>query len=199
MYYLICFNQLILESKWDLTTREVVKKVISIIKENNPGSYSILSSEEDGLIIFFDWSFDDELKEPYYLNGNYDDESDTIQIVLNINRKFYPQSLYDILADLNDIFRHEFEHHLQSISLIDIEDIDKKNKVGYKYYLQSHEIPAEIQGFRRISKLRKQPIETVIKDWFIRNKEINNLNPEELDIIVNNLVDAYYKHFPKSK
>jgi hypothetical protein len=83
--------------------------------------------------------------------------------------------------------------------LIDIEDIDKKNKVGYKYYLQSHEIPAEIQGFRRISKLRKQPIETVIKDWFIRNKKISNLNPEELDIIVNNLVDAYYKHFPKSK
>ena len=122
-----------------------------------------------------------------------------IQIVLNINRKFYPQSLYDILADLNDIFRHEFEHHLQSISLIDIEDIDKKNKVGYKYYLQSHEIPAEIQGFRRISKLRKQPIETVIKDWFIRNKKISNLNSEELDIIVNNLVGAYYKHFPKSK
>ena len=62
------------------------------------------------------------------------------------------------------------------------------------------EINSEIGRLsKEISKLRKQPIETVIKDWFIRNKEINNLNPEELDIIVNNLVDAYYKHFPKSK
>ena len=194
------------ESKWDAPVRKMVRDMVTIIKNDDTGSWMLPSeiSDEDeysfhnvpGFQIYFDWDYEYNLEEPYYLNGDYDNDTDTMNIVLFINPKYFPQTMYDIVADLNDIVRHELEHHLQEWGYEEGEDTGKTNKLGINYYLKKMEIPAEIKGFRRIAKLRKQPIEKVITDWFERHKNIHKFSEKQLKKLIPILVDYYNKYYP---
>ena len=56
---------------------------------------------------------------------------------------------------------------------------------------QEKEIPAEIAGFRRIVKLRNEPVEKVIRDWFYRHKSTHELPNEDIEELVVFLSDKY--------
>lgn len=198
-------------SKWDQPIRTIVKDMVKIIKNNDTGSWMLPNeirqedSNDEGysfynvpeFTLYFDWDFNSKIKEPYYLNGNYDDETDSMQVVLYVNPEFYPQSMYNIVGDLNDMVRHEFEHHLQSWGYRDVDysDIGDESPTNYKYYLQKHEVPAEIAGFRRIVKLRKEPVEKVIRDWFIRNQSVHKLNDRKKEKLIKKLVKKYNEFY----
>ena len=53
------------------------------------------------------------------------------------------------------------------------------------------ESPAEIAGFRRIVKLRNEPVEKVIRDWFHRHKSTHELPDEDIEELVVFLSDKY--------
>jgi hypothetical protein len=194
------------ESKWDAPVRKMVRDMVTIIKNDDTGSWMLPSEISDeheysfhnvpGFQIYFDWDYEYSLEEPYYLNGDYDNDTDTMNVVLVINPKYFPQSMYNIVADLNDIIRHELEHHLQEWGYEEEEETGKTNKLGINYYLKKMEIPAEMKGFRRIVKLRKQPIEKVITDWFERHKNIHKFSEKQLKKLIPILVDYYKKYYP---
>lgn len=196
-------------SKWDEPTRKMVRDIVTIIKNDDTGSWRLPSEISDneqyeffdvpGVEVLFDWDYDYNLDSPYYLNGDYHGESDTMNVVLMINPKYHPQSMYDIVADLNDIVRHEFEHHLQEWGHAKEEETGKDNRRGINYYLKRDEIPAEMKGFRRIVKLRNEPAEKVITDWFERHKDTHKFSDKQLKRLIPQLVDYYYQYYPKNK
>ena len=172
----------------DLTTRRIVRDIIKIVRSGEEGNWELPSdlSGDDyydkDIIVFFDWSTNwKEEGQKYFLDGDYDDETESIQVVLFINKDYYPELLYDLIADLNDIIAHEYEHHKQYLGLRPDSEvyIDGKQPKNYEYYLQSHEIPAVLQGFRRVMKLRKIGIDEVIDGWLRRN--ISNRDMSEKD------------------
>lgn len=163
----------------DLPTRQIVRDMIKIVKSGDEGSYTLpleIDGKDDykhGLSVIFDWNY--SWKEPnqkYFVDGDYDDESETMGVVLFMNKEYYPESLYDLISDLNDIVRHEYEHHMQNKGFrsdTPFTDIPRsKQPKSYKYYLQQHEIPAVLQGFRRVMKLKNQTLDTVMDDWYSR-------------------------------
>jgi hypothetical protein len=194
-------------SKWDAPVRKMVRDITDIIKKDDTGSWLLpgeISDDEEyvfhntpGVQIYFDWDYDYKIDERYYLNGDYDGETDTIRVHLVINSNYYPQSMYDIVADLNDIIRHEYEHHLQEWGYAKEEETGKDSRRGISYYLKKNEIPAEIEGFRRIVKLRKETPEKVITDWFERHKNIHKFSDKQLSRLIPKLVDYYYEYYPK--
>jgi hypothetical protein len=194
-------------SKWDAPVRKMVRDITDIIKKDDTGSWLLPGEISDdgeyvfhdtpGVQIYFDWDFDYKIDSRYYLNGDYDGETDTIRVHLVINPNYYPQSMYDIVADLNDNIRHEFEHHLQEWGYAKEEETGKDSRRGISYYLRKEEIPAEIEGFRRIVKLRKEPVEKVITDWFERHKNIHKFSEKQLKRLIPKLVDYYYEYYPK--
>jgi hypothetical protein len=196
-------------SKWDQPIRTMVRDIVTIIKNDDTGSWLLPIDVSDnteykfyntpGVQIYFDWDYDYNIDGEYYLNGDYDGNTDTMNVILMINPKYHPQSMYDIVADLNDIVRHEYEHHLQEWGYADEEETGKDSRRGISYYLKKNEIPAEIEGFRRIVKLRKETPEKVIKDWFQRHKNIHKFSDKQLSRLLPQLVDYYYKYYPKSK
>jgi hypothetical protein len=119
-----------------------------------------------------------------------------MNVILFINPKNFPQSMYDIVADLNDIVRHEYEHHLQEWGYAEEEETGKDNRRGINYYLKKDEIPAEMKGFRRIVKLRKEPIEKVMTDWFKRHQSIHKFSENQLKKLIPQLLKYYNKYFP---
>jgi hypothetical protein len=107
--------------------------------------------------------------------------------------------MYDLVADLNDIIAHEYEHHKQYLGLRPDSEVKIKGKQpkNYKYYLQSHEIPAVLKGFRRVMKLRKIGIEPVIDGWLTRNISNKDMSEKDQLKLKQELVKQYELRYGK--
>ena len=199
-------NEIITEgSKMDKPTRDVVRDLLNVIKKG-PGEYYLpeeLVGDEMSYIynnlpafsVEITVKEDMSIKGDYMMNASTVDDGDIIEIVLIKNPTKFPEAYYDLVADLNDTVRHELEHVLQDFGYRDVQSDDSEKPNDKEYYKQAHEVPAEIAGFRRIVKLRRQSPEQVIRDWFNRNKEVHQLPDEDIDELVLYLTDEYKKKY----
>ncbi len=197
----------------DAPIREIVRTLLNIIKSKETGNHYLPEEITDGekfeydfknipyFSIEFTYLLDPNLKDDYLIDGRTVDEGNTITISLTINPNSLPNALYDIIADLNDITAHELEHVYQTEwgspdnEKDPYEGNEDERPQDKRYYKQPHEIPAELKGFRRVNKLRKEPIEKTIRDWFSRNKNVHNLNDEDTDEIVLFLINKYKEKY----
>ncbi len=192
----------------DLPVRTIVREMTDIVKKEIRGEFYLpedstgeMNYEFEGLPLFtieFNVTWDGTIDGEYIVDGTTVDEGDTIVIVLVINPSYYPKNLYGIIGDLNDIVRHEIEHVYQDAGYRDSEEVrmdDEQAPTTKDYYKQSYEIPAEIKGFRRLVKLRKQSPEKVIKDWFKRSKPVHQLSDEDIDELTTFLSEKYYEYY----
>jgi len=91
----------------DSDTRMIVKDIIRIIKNSDEGSWELPSDISDeeyypyDMTVFFDWNFNwKEGNQKYFVDGDYDDETESMQVVVFLNKDFYPELMYDLVADL---------------------------------------------------------------------------------------------------
>lgn len=210
---LILEGVIVESSVTDQPVREIVRTLVNIIKSQETGTHYLPEDiSEDGetfeydfkkiplFSIEFNYGIDHTVDGEYKIDGQiYDD--DTIKIDLIINPNNYPQSMYDIIADLNDVTAHEIEHIYQNAWERPDDEIDPfegnpdERPTGKEYYKQPHEVPAELAGFRRINRLRKEPIEKTIRDWFNRNRNVHQLNDEDIDELTEYLSQQYNEKF----
>jgi len=197
----------------DAPIREIVRTLVNIIKSKETGNHYLPEEITNGekfeydfknipyFSIEFTYLLDPNLKDDYLIDGSTVDEGNTITISLTINPNSLPNVLYDVIADLNDITAHELEHVYQTEwgspdnEKDPYEDNEDERPQDKRYYKQPHEIPAELKGFRRVNKLRKEPIEKTIRDWFNRNKNVHSLNDEDTDEIVLFLINKYKEKY----
>ena len=189
-------------------TRMIVKDIIRIIKNGDEGSWELPSDISDeeyypyDMTVFFDWNFSwKEGNQKYFIDGDYDDETESMQVVVFLNKDFYPELMYDLVADLNDIIAHAYEHNKQYLGLRPAFEVKTKGKQpkDYKYYLQSHEIPAVLQGFRRVMKLRKTGIESVIDGWLQRNISNQDMSEKDQKKLRSELIKQYELRYGKKR
>jgi len=197
----------------DAPIREIVRTLVNIIKSKGTGNHYLPEEITNGekfeydfknipyFSIEFTYLLDPNLKDDYLIDGSTVDEGNTITISLTINPNSLPNVLYDVIADLNDITAHELEHVYQTEwgspdnEKDPYEGNEDERPQDKRYYKQPHEIPAELKGFRRVNKLRKEPIEKTIRDWFNRNKNVHSLNDEDTDEIVLFLINKYKEKY----
>lgn len=205
---------LIVESSvMDAPVRKVVRDLVNIVKFKETGSYSLPEDSTDGeeyeynfknvpyFNVELDYTTDYNINGEYMINASLLDDDFTIAIKLIVNPKHFPQSLFDIVADFNDAIAHELEHIYQDSWLRPEEEMDiyadneSNRPQGKDYYLQSHEIPAQFKGLRRISKLRKESIKKTLKDWFMRNREVHNLSIFDIQEVVDHLAKIFKEKY----
>ena len=178
--------------------RNVVKDIVTILKNNEEGEFNLPDNDEGMGYSFnrFPVEFtvelyvehDDNL-DGYQLNAEYSHEDDVIEIIIRYNPDDLRTSMYDIVGELNEVIAHELEHSLQSYR--GEFDDEERNEVTdpLKYYLQPHEIPAQIAGFKRIARLRRLPLETVIRQWFDSHGDIHSMNKKQQEKVIKTLLD----------
>ena len=198
---LILEGVIVESSVTDAPVRQIVRSLVNIIKTKETGMYYLpedLGDSDDVEYNFknipyfsveFDYTENYNIDDEYLINAVLFNEDFTISIKLIINPKFYPQSMYDIIADLNDVLAHEIEHIYQLSWERPEDEMDvysnreHERPQGKDYYLQSHEIPAQFKGLRRINKLRKEKMSKTIRDWFKRNQSVHNLSDNDIEEI----------------
>lgn len=194
-----------IESSINSVTRTVVRDLLNVIKKGQGEYYLPEELVGDEMLYLFpnlpEFSIvlnvteDMSIKGDYMIDGNTAEDGDEIDIRLVMNPTKFPEAYYDLVADLNDIVRHELEHVLQDFGYRDVQSTDDVKPEGKEYYKQAHEVPAEIAGFRRIVKLRNETPEKVIRDWFNRNQEVHQLPEEDIEELVLYLTDEYQKKY----
>lgn len=171
--------------------RKVVQDIIRVFKEgegeyvlpediNDEPSYNFSTLKTDFTV---EVKIDkDESIEGFEIDGGYYDDEDTFEVHIQYNPKFFPETYYDLIGELNELIRHELQHLIQSERGIDrpTDETDPE-----KYYLQPHELDAQIAGFKRLSKIRKEPFEKTVIDWFNKNKTLTDDAKERIiDVIL---------------
>jgi len=199
----------------DAPTRQIVRTLVNIIKSKDTGTHYLPEQITNGeefeydfknipeFSIEFTYGLDPTLKNDYHIDSELVDDGLTIAVLLKINPSSLPQILYDVIADLNDNIAHEIEHIYQEQwgwSRPEEEKDPYKGREderpkGKEYYLQPHEIPAELKGFRRVNKLRNELIDKTIKDWFIRNRNVHNLSDYDIDELTKFLSQKYKERY----
>lgn len=176
----------------------MIKDVVKVIKTKGVGEYYLPEDISDEMTYTFpkvkDISVELIIKKDksingFAVNGNYSKSDEVIEVLIVINPKEnINQMLYDIVGELNDLFAHELEHYRQyksgEFELSGNEDIDNP----LTYYTRPEEIKAQLKGFKRLSKIRRIPLEMTIRNWFETHQDIHHLNKEEKKKVINTLL-----------
>ena len=175
--------------------RKVVEDIIHIFKSQGEGEYTLPEDTTGEVTYQFENlknDFNVELRiqesdevDTFELDGGYYEDEETIEIEIVFNPEAFPNSLYELVGDLNETFRHELQHHLQ-YERGDENPTGKKSPE--KYYSQPHELEAQVAGIKRKSKITKQPFEQSVRDWFTKNKNKHSLNNNAQERVIQRIL-----------
>ena len=170
--------------------RKVVQDIIRVFKKGE-GEYVLPEDISNNMTYDFpnlNTEFTVEVKidednsiEGFDIDGGYYDDEETFEIHIQYNPKFFPETYYDLIGELNEIVRHELQHLIQSERGINRPSDETDPE---KYYLQPHELDAQIAGFKRLSKIRKEPFEKTVIDWFNKNKTLSDDAKERIISVI---------------
>ena len=184
-----------------LAIRTIIKDIITIVKNNNGGFFKLPEDINDepfynfrNTKIKYDIELTIELSDKvdsFILNGDYIPNEEIIELYLiyNPNNKY----IYNLIGELNEVLTHEMtlqkQHYTNEFNLN-----AKKPTTPFKYYTQKHEIPAQYNGFKRYSKITKEPFNKVVNDWFIKNRNKHYLNKKEEEKVINLIINKNYEN-----
>jgi hypothetical protein len=163
-----------------------VKKDLHGKRKKNIGSYDIGMEEPVDIVLFVNPTPNkDENIKPLDIQGYWDEDENQIEIDVDIADDADMDVMYELIGELNDVVTHEFEHAKQTKSGYVFPDVEYKQPK--RYYLQQHEIEAQVAGFKRKAKLQKRPIEEVIREYFQKR----GIRKSLINLLVERLMDHY--------
>jgi hypothetical protein len=187
--------ELITESKRNVV-RQLVRDIITIFKSEGEGEYDLPAHLTDEEYYFFgglSTNFSLELKidetdeiETFELEGGYYEDSEIMEIEILYNPNAFPGQLWNLIGELNETVRHELQHIIQYERGDEVEPDESSSEI---YYTQEHELDAQVHGFRRISKLRKEPFEKVVREWFDKNYSKHSMDSETKERVIQKILD----------
>lgn len=163
-----------------------VKKDLHGKRKKNIGSYDIGMDEPVDIVLFVNPTPNkNENIKPLDIQGYWDEDENQIEIDIDIADDADISVMYELIGELNDVVTHEFQHAKQTKRGYEFPDVEYKQPK--RYYLQKHEIEAQVAGFKRKAKLQKRPIEEVIREFFQKRK----IRKDLINLFVERLMDHY--------
>jgi hypothetical protein len=190
-------ESLIIESKYDGIVRKLVKDVISVVKYEQTGEFSLPEDIDEVEMVYdfpqLDTDFsvelnivEDESINDYIIDAEYYEDDDTIVIGITLNPTKRKSLLQKMIGDLNETLMHEITHIKQLEKGLETDDTSKMKPL--EYYTQEHELEAQYRGFKRRAKSEKRTIQDVMDEWFNKNKKLHRLKPKEVEIVKNKVL-----------
>jgi len=182
-------ENLIVEGKLDSVVRKITADIIQFVKFGQEGEFSLPEDISGGDMTYTfpqlqtEFSveltiIEDESVSGYELEADYYRDEDIIEITITINPNEGRQFLQDLTGELNETLTHELTHMVQHENDYDFPE-DPENP--YEYYTQHHELEAQYNGFMRRAKAEKRSLDSVMDEWFRKNKKNHRLNQKQVD------------------
>lgn len=178
-----------------LAIRTAVRDIIKKVKNKKSGFFYLPKKNDEYKFTNLPFSFSVELTlkkdgkiDRFMVNGYHVEEEDVVEVLILFNPEKIESQMYELVGEINELMAHELEHGRQEYKG-EFLDKGEEPEESLLYYTQDHEIPAQYKGFKRLSKLTKKPIEVIAKEWFENNKDIHEMNDEEIKIVIDKILD----------
>lgn len=198
MIFIDMGNLLLENKKRRNVIRTLVKDIITVFKGEDEGEYYLPNYlDNEDFYNFLDFNHDltvelnlveDESLDSFKLDAWLWGNEDVIEVVITYNPNIKNNITFKLIGELNEVIGHEIRHIDQKYrNLFDINVPEEKDP--YKYYVQPHEIDAQVFGFKRLSKLTKRPFEVVVKEWFDTHEDVHKLSVDEVNDVISKLLN----------
>ena len=195
-------EQITEEKMSKIAIRTIVKDIVEVLKKTKKSIEKTLPErQEEYQFTNLPFSFRVELYlkpnksiTKFNTNAFYvgDEDEDVIELGIEFNPNTLRENFYDLIGELNEIIAHELEHGLQNYyGEYDSDEDFEEIKDPFEYHTLPHEIPAQVAGFQRLAKLKKEPFEKITKQWFDTHEDIHGLNPEQKEQVIKRLIKYY--------
>ena len=172
--------------------RFVVRDILNLLKKGKSGTF-YLPEETDYSFESFNKDFSVELTlkksnkfDKPKMTGYYVPEEQVLEVLIIFNPQNVEKMYYSIVGELNEILTHELTHLSQeSKGTLPSKQNDSSS---IEYYSQPHEIEAQVNGFKRLSKITKKPFEEVVKNWFETHFEQHQMNEKEYEEVIKKIL-----------
>jgi hypothetical protein len=173
--------------------RNIIRDIVKVYKTEDEGEFYLpmyINDEVDfydfpgteGLVVVLETEMSEDV-ETFKVDANFYRNDGIIEIIIEYNPEIKEKIMYDLIGELNELVAHEIRHIDQRVKGTYNLDVPEE-KDPYKYYIQPHEIDAQVFGFKRLSRLTKTPFDVVVKRWFKTHKDLHQLtDQEEQDVI----------------
>jgi hypothetical protein len=173
--------------------RNIIRDIIKVYKVEDEGEFYLpmyINDEVDfydfpgteGLVVVLEVEMNEGV-ESFRVDANFYRNDGIIEIIIEYNPEIKEKIMYDLIGELNELVAHEVRHIDQRTKGTYDLDIPEE-KDPYKYYIQPHEIDAQVFGFKRLAKLTKTPFDTVVKRWFKTHKDLHQLTDQEVQDVI---------------
>lgn len=179
---------------YDQAIRQIVKDIITVYKNEGEGEFYLpehvdeesMEYEFPNLNVSLELMIEeDESIDDYKVNAAIWKDEDVISITINYNPKVKDKIIYDLIGSLNEVIAHELRHYKQrETNLYDLYSKEEPED-PFEYYTQPHEIDAQVEGFKRMSRITRRPFEELVRNWFKTHKDIHNLPDEKVGEVIN--------------
>ena len=178
--------------------RNIIRDIIKVYKVEDEGEFYLpmyINDEVDfydfpgteGLVVVLEVEMNEGV-ESFRVDANFYRNDGIIEIIIEYNPEIKEKIMYDLIGELNELVAHEVRHIDQRTKGTYDLDIPEE-KDPYKYYIQPHEIDAQVFGFKRLAKLTKTPFDTVVKRWFKTHKDLHQLTDQEVQDVVTRILN----------
>lgn len=181
--------------------REVIRDIVKILKRGEEGLFYLPENEDIYSFNNYPIQFSVELTIKFdyntlrfMTNGHYSLEDDVVEVLILVNPNKLEGQLYDIIGELNNLIAHELEHGLQQYHG-EFDFNDKKQKKNKKYYMTPEELGAQVQGARRVAKLKQIPFEAAVREWFENNRDIHKMKPKAEEEVIQKILDYHQEKY----
>ena len=120
--------------------------------------------------------------EDFLIDGNFYQEDLVIEIYLVYNPD-KEKDLYWMNWALNEILAHEICHYRQWLEGR-LPRKGKRELPASKYFLQSHEVEAQIAGWERVAQMTGDTPERSAEIWFGRNSQFHGMEEKKWKKII---------------
>lgn len=162
---------------------ELVGKAMNFVSNHTKGMVYLECDGIEDLDISLVMVPTKEVKD-FLVDANFYREELSIEIVLVYNPKFNrEESLNWIEWSFNEIIAHELCHYDQYLGGR-LPRKGNRELPPQKYFLQAHEVEAQITGWKRVSSITGDSLERSAEIWFERNFQFHEMGEKEVKKII---------------
>lgn len=209
-------TQPINEGKYDRITGLIVDKIWQYIKKSkdlkSPSNVYKTTINLDKYTFYLTTFIKRNPKYNFQLAVDANQKSNEIQVLINLNPLYEPESYTKLNAKLQDTIRHELEHTLQDPTSTNYTpgkakptsphyrgEIQHDPSKVHRYFTLKDEIPAMVGGLYRQAKTEKRPLDLIFKEYLQYFLESEVITQKQFDKIIAVWTDYSKKNYPSAQ
>ena len=189
-------ESLITEGRYDSEVLKLSRSIVKTLKDNfDEGFKGNFKDKFEDVDYTLNLTLTPITKDYAYLvdaSSGYDE----LNIDIEYNPKYFPAEYNELIAELKEVLRHEFEHIAQFNFFKDSYPEGSSDDLPmFDYLMLDYEVAAGVQGLYKRSKTTKQSFTQVLDDFL--DERSDELTPKEIKKVKKTYINYAKKNLPK--